>query len=205
MTDIIPIYDQDAAHYDQDYRSERWNRAGGGIQSLVFYHQIALKCAGLLSSASSIHDYGCGQGDGAALLQAFFPQARVKGFDFSAGGVDLAKARWPTVEFGVCDVRNASETADVIVTSHTLEHVAKADEIIRDLRKLCMWLVVVVPDTPGGELDKTHFMCEPTRMWLERVRPRAVQVEGYLTDRRWAPEEPAMRESNILSVFQGDL
>ena len=201
---VTPIYDQDSTHYDKDYRSQRWNEAGGAIQSLVFYDAISTHMHDLLAEAGSIHDYGCGQGDGAALLQARFPQARVKGFDFSCGGVEIARARWPTLEFDVCDIRTPSEEADVIVTSHTLEHVPHADEVVSRLRELCAWLVVVVPDTPGGEADQTHFMCEATREWIGRIRPRPINLHTYATDRRWSPFEPPMRESNILCLFQGE-
>lgn len=185
---------------------ERAN-AGGGIQSLVFYLSAIelLKAQNLdvFGQGRTIHDHGCSQGDGTALLQAAYSSALVKGFDFSPEAIKIAQQRWPTMEFEVCDVREANEPASIIISSHTLEHVPEASKVAEHLLKLCEWLVIVVPDTTGGEADKTHYLAEGTKSWLAKIRPRPIRTVTYTTRRRYSLNKNPMMEANILALFRG--
>jgi trans-aconitate methyltransferase len=200
----VPVYEQDAAYYDADFGTNRWIEVGGPIQSLVFYNAMIVKLqdAGLinvLTGSKVIHDYGCATGDGTALLQALLPDSTVKGFDWSEVAINTAKKRWPIVEFEVKDIREASEQANVIITSHTLEHVPGPLEVARKLRSLCNMLIIAVPKIDEHYDQPTHKGALPTKEWLDKLEGIIHKVE-YLTKRDYGDPELVMIESNILVV-----
>lgn len=71
----------------------------------------------------TIHDHGCGEGDGTMFLRSMFPFAEVKGLDFWPGAIDICKERWTEndVSWEVCDIRDPPQ-CDLMFAVQTLDH-----------------------------------------------------------------------------------
>jgi 2-polyprenyl-3-methyl-5-hydroxy-6-metoxy-1,4-benzoquinol methylase len=210
-----------------DHDPTQWREAGGNIQSLTFY-LAAMPHLATLSPfkeymswsidendwvkhyAISIHDYGCGHGDGTAVLQSAFPMATIKGFDISPEAIAEAWNRWPTIEFAVGDVTDPQEKANIIYCSHTLEHLLDPAGTIMNLRKYCNLLVVVLP-TITEDMDGGHTGAMTTDEVMLAVLPDVPQhaAVGFSTLRTNVQalygEREAVIEANNMFVLQGEL
>lgn len=158
-----------AVDADMGWRFETgdWKRADGNIQSLLFYSELVslLLDNNIIPSridenrynACVWHDYGCAEGDGPAIIKAFYPMMDVTGFDISEAAVATARLRWPTLKFKVGDVRAPVEEADIISSLHTLEHISDPLGAVRKLYdKAALAVVLVLPriteEEEGGHI-----------------------------------------------------
>ncbi len=189
----------------QHSTNREWREAGGGIQSLNFY-LTAFDNFNLEVQSATIHDYGCGMGDGIALVQAAFPESRCYGFDVDEIRVLDARERWPTIPFEIEDVATADREADVILSIHTLEHVPNALSVVSRLRSLCDMLVIVYPDLTHGARGG-HSEEAPTSAEFSfelSLKGGILHQSHYATARRYSHDEPLMIEGNNLFVLEGE-
>lgn len=114
-------------------RHPTWpERAGPGIQAGE-YEALA---AELLRPSDAVLDAGCGHGEITAVLGRYC--GRVVGVDYDADAVQLARSRFPELEFHAGDLQRWStgERFDVILHLHTLEHMPDPVAALRNLRGL---------------------------------------------------------------------
>ena len=196
-------------HYDipgcldhQHSTNFEWREAGGGIQSLCFYLWILDKLN--VAEDNTIHDYGCGMGDGIALVQAQFPQSRCFGFDVDPERYYEAKNRWPTIPFDYGDVAATEREADIILSIHTLEHVPNVLSVVSRLRSLCKSLVIVYPDLSHEARGGHSLEALTSEEFCKGVRKYAAHESHYVTARRYSHDEPLMLEGNNLFVLRGE-
>lgn len=209
------------------YRSgpqNSWNIAGGNQQSLMFMstamevlhnsdmgkslkHLASFHYIGdnrVIGKECVIHDYGCAEGDGTAVLQSHFPFGTVTGYDISLEGVLRARKRWPTLNFEVGDITSPDcPHATLIFTSHTLEHVDDPVAAVEALRGRCDYLVVIVP--PVDEVNHGgHSGSIAYKEWTSSLPVKPLFEVQYHTVRP-NPEHPGevMLEGNALMVFKG--
>ena len=191
------VYEETAEDWDDRFTSGSWSVAGGTYQSAQFMYTLLQMLefpkawstveknpdTGLIDGfRARIHDYGCALGDGTALLQIRFPLAKVVGIDHSPKGIEEAKKRWPTVDFKVGDICNPTEMADVIFTSHTLEHLKEPDRAVRKLMQYCGVLIAIFPPITK-ENNGNHDGAEPVEDWLRRLPPPVIK-DRFLTIRK---------------------
>jgi 2-polyprenyl-3-methyl-5-hydroxy-6-metoxy-1,4-benzoquinol methylase len=200
------------------FREGDWGRAGGNIQSLLFYKNMydVLFDLGLLPTQDpkegqwlklEWHDYGCAEGDGLAFLQMMLPLGDFAGFDSSWDGMQNATERWPTLKFDVGDVYTPLYTADVISCLHTLEHIEDPLRAIREMVNHARHFVVIITPTIIGdaEADGGHFDAMLTKDLDAAIRAEFdAKFVSYLTYRR-VPDttETIMQESNNLWIIKG--
>jgi 2-polyprenyl-3-methyl-5-hydroxy-6-metoxy-1,4-benzoquinol methylase len=165
VCDDVP--DVPAERLDEIRRHPTWpERAGPGIQGGE-YEALA---AELLRPGDTVLDAGCGHGEIAARLR--WHCARVVGVDHDAAAVELARERFPDVEFHHGDAGGwtTGERFDVIVHLHTLEHLPDAVAALRHLRALLKptgRLAVEVPLLLRPGIVNPHHEREYT---VERLR-----------------------------------
>ena len=139
----------------QEYWEKRfstdWEALGGRQQSRSFMDLLvkylpAPVAEEIEAGALSILDCGCALGDGTAVLATEFPRSRVSGFDFSAEAMDSARRMHPGIDFFVSDFETLDRSADVLVVSHCLEHLARPISVLKHLAsKARRYLLVLVP------------------------------------------------------------
>ena len=202
-----------------DFDAKQRAEAGGNIQSLTFYYAALNRIAqlplikdlsqwhmvdGLVKyKQAKVHDYGCAEGDGTALLQVMFPLCEVVGIDASPEAIAVATQRWPTMEFRLGDIREPDEQAHIIYTSHTIEHFKDPGAIIDGLREMCQVLIVIFPPIKKGK-DGGHKGAALTEEWMPKVLMRHDGYKiSFMTCRRSGEE--ALPEGNILLFMQGKL
>jgi SAM-dependent methyltransferase len=219
------VYEETAEYANENIRSGNWKTSGSNLQAVTFYHEMfnrikrsrAWDYLGPFTEWSydydtdkleypliTIHDWGCAFGNGTALIQSVFPTAKVVGYDYSEECVKMSKYRWPTLDFVVKNINDADDIADIIFSSHTIEHTERPDRVIANLRKLCQWLVVLIPpilpDKDGG-----HEGAMLTKEVLNSIKPAPIFMDTYRTVRRYGNDGKMMIEANILMLIQGDL
>ena len=214
------------AEIGTDHDPEQWKAAGGNLQSLTFYFTALNKIAAMPMirelaewhtkknkedgkpsdvwyKEAKIHDYGCGQGDGTALLQVMFPLSEVVGIDASPEAIAVAKQRWPTLRFRLGDIREPDERVHIIYTSHTLEHFKDPGAIIGKLRDMCQILIAIVPPIQPDK-DGGHKGAAITEEWMPKVLMKYDGLKmSFMTVRR--ADDKAVPEGSILLLMQGAL
>jgi len=222
----VKVYEETAEDHDIFFGNGEFTASGGNMMSLTFYIAACNRLQQLdafkalmefkllnedgerltYSARPYIHDYGCAEGDGSAVLQVFFPMAYVTGFDMSSVAVQRARERWPHIDFDVCRIEDASQVADIIYISHTMEHLEDPVAAIDRLLKLCQVLVVIVPPLTS-EHDGGHEGAIPTREWIKELgKKQKITTIEYNTLRKnyGKPSHIALPEGNIMLVLQGD-
>lgn len=139
----------------QEYWEKRfstdWEALGGRQQSRSFMDLLvkylpAPVAEEIEAGGLSILDCGCALGDGTAVLAAEFSRSRVSGFDFSAEAMDSARKAHPGIDFFVSDFETLDRSADVLVVSHCLEHLARPILVLKHLASRARrYLLVLVP------------------------------------------------------------
>ncbi len=200
----------DEPDFDARFSSQRWDHAGGCVQSLMFtikaleiLKQNYRHVVEFIARGSSLLDYGCALGDGTAVLAATFQGLAVTGVDISEVAVQRAAARWPTLTFLQGDIRAPSSDAHCIWTSHTVEHQQDPAAVINRLRERCRVLVAIVPPIEAGDESEAHKGAVPMSEWTAQVEPplvsepfsfmRAIPGERYLM----------LKEESALFVWRG--
>lgn len=90
----------------------------------------------LVPGGLSILELGCGTGD---LLHALRPKRGV-GIDFSSKMLEIAKERYPNLEFCLADIEHLEgwrETFDVLIMADVVGHLQDIEETFRGLRAFC--------------------------------------------------------------------
>ena len=217
MTTACQVPSELPGYYIKDdyFAGGGWNKAGGNLQSLLFYHKALQELrqstyAGVFEFAYkggySIHDYGCAEGDGTALLQANFPMAPVKGFDLQPAAVMNAQRRWPTIQFEVGDIMKPKEVSPIIWTSHTVEHLPDPAAAVRGLLQRCRWLIVLVPPIGDHDESDAHAGAVGVNTWTNQVGVSPLFTRYFITERRDVDKPRAMLlEETLLFMYQGML
>ncbi|MGH7551756.1 MAG: class I SAM-dependent methyltransferase, partial [Longimicrobiales bacterium] len=96
-----------------------------------------------LGKSSTVVDLGCGDGSKWAWLanQSWSSQVKFFGFDPDATAIKKAQARFPSWTFVAAPayaIKAVVDTADVIVSFSTLEHVYKRREFIQAARNIML-------------------------------------------------------------------
>src|SRR5205809_320418 len=122
--DELPI---NSREWWEDYFQRHWDFYDGGNQTSHFMERLLVNLptevlAYLTAHPRQILDWGCAQGQGAALLQQSFPTCRVAGLDCSQTALERAQALYPKQEWIYHPDGTIPRLFDVIVCSNTLEH-----------------------------------------------------------------------------------
>lgn len=101
------------------------------------------------SERPRIVELGCGEGAVAAALARHDFFADFRGYDISPSGIEEASARnVPLASFTTSDrfLRNIdSNSADLVVLSHVVEHLEHPRELLYQAHRLAPWTIIEVP------------------------------------------------------------
>lgn len=140
----------------------------------------------------TVHEYGCGQGDGLKLLSDKYPGATIAGIDISEEQLKHVRSKYPDLDVWQGDIQQAVECADVIFVLHTLEpHQYGIDQCatVDRLLGLCGYLVIAC-HTKATTEDSVGF--------LDIYTDRTIYKDTYIDFISASREE-------VLVVLRGDL
>jgi SAM-dependent methyltransferase len=135
----------------------------------TYHREIERLCRCLVPPGASVLEVGCGTGD---LLHALRPRRGV-GLDISSGMVEVARGKYPELEFQTGDVEccEFKEQFDYIVLSDVLGHLQDVWTAFRNLRGACHERTRVI-------VTYYSHLWEPIIRLAERMRlkmPQAMQ------------------------------
>ncbi len=201
--------------YEEDYTDpknlQKRLDAGGPLQSIIFMMESLrqLEFYGLKWQRLGqyvIHDYGCACGFGTAVLACEFPHCKTVGLDLNPTFIDFAKETFPTLEWQIGDVRDPQEDADIIWTSHTVEHIKRPDlAILKLVEQSRLMTVVILPPIELGEVThKGAMLTEDLMKALHAtLADRLLLLARYSTTRVHRPTKSNFLEHSIMLVFRG--
>ena len=163
---------------DWDEHWDRFGPAARGNPAISYRQRLILSAMRGCSARARIVDIGSGQGDLAVLLARTFPEAEIRGLEYSAAGVERSRqaaagAQVSTrVSFSQRDLLRPQDLEDsergwatVAICSEVLEHVDSPEVLMTNatnyLAPECR-VIVTVPGGPRTAFDKhighrTHF------------------------------------------------
>jgi SAM-dependent methyltransferase len=157
---------------------KKWRQRG------AYYHrQLEKYLQYLIPSNSSVIEIGCGTGD---LLAALNPERGV-GIDISPKMVEIAKEKFPHLQFETGDLENLKieEKFDYVVIVETIGHVDDIQSAFKELRKVCKPETRVI-------IVYYNYLWEPVLKFAEAVGLRMKQPLQH-----WLPLEDI---SNLLDL-----
>lgn len=148
-----------------DYRFETDWKERGGEQQSSFFSDIAIEAMPewmkkvLSDNHLSFCDWGCALGDGTSVLKSSLGIANIVGVDISSSGIDIARSKYPGIEFIAGDFLEMlpSRQFDVLFTSNTLEHFSQPWSVLEKLSPIVTRHIIIM--VPFQEYDwlEEHF------------------------------------------------
>lgn len=133
----------------------------------AYHREIERLCRSLISPGASVLEIGCGTGD---LLHALRPQ-RGLGIDLSPRMVEIARRKYPDLEFAVGDVEalQIEERFDYVLLSDLVGHLDDVWLAFRNLHRICH---------PATRIVVTYYnyLWEPVLRAAERLGLKAPQA-----------------------------
>lgn len=162
MNDISSKEINSKEYWDTRFNSGDWDEKDGPAQSLFFYN-LAAKCfpawftRDINTNHLSVCDFGCAEGDGAAVLGKLFPSSDVWGLDISEAAVSLARERYPRHSFICGDIDKIENSFDVMFSSNTLEHFKNPMDVFSKITAHSKkYAVLLIPFREQDLIDE-HF------------------------------------------------
>ena len=144
-------------------------RDGWKARHPTYHREIERLCRSLIPPGASVLEIGCGTGD---LLHAVQP-SQGRGIDISPRMIEVARGKYPTLEFAVGDVEalDVREQFDYVILSDVVGHLDDVWLAFRNLRAACH---------PATRVIVTYFsyLWEPLLRLAERLgwkMPQAMQ------------------------------
>jgi len=187
-----------APHPDavQQFEHDTWSRCAGeyldGFAGLTVPAVPLLVQAARISSGDRVLEFGSGPGHIAAALAE--TGADVAGIDFSASMIEVAKARYPDLEFREADAESLpfdDESFDAVVSSFVVHHLARPETVFREVRRVLK---------PGGRFAFAVFAAPEAQSSIGAFFG-AVEAHGSLED---LPHGPLFGVTD-LSIYEGML
>lgn len=123
-------------------------------------------------------DLGCGEGHITEAIRAQWPRAEVCGFDYSVSAIEIARRRYPLIDFAVADayaLPYASASIDATVMNNLWEHLPDPVRLLEQIRRVLK---------PGGHV----IVSTPSRYRFENLmriafgQPIAMMSKHHVTE-----------------------
>ena len=134
---------------------DRWKQ-----KNSYYYSELERICSRLIPPRKSVIEIGCGTGD---LLSGLRPE-RGLGIDLSKGMIDVAKGKYPAIEFkqGDAEALEVDEKFDYVVISDLIGFLSDMQQAFLELHKVCR------PDT-SIIITQYNYLWEPILKLGEKI------------------------------------
>ena len=173
----------------EEYHSKYWDARHGSSQTAHFMERLLeglspAEWEFLKGGDLEVLDWGCAFGEGVVCLARAFSGCSVAGLDYSEQAIEVARSRYPRLEFIQNSEGSIPRAFDVIVTSNCLEHFADPLAIVSNHLDSCRDLyIALVPyrEEPLCEFHAVRFDDDtfPERLGdFERIQFRLIETEA---------------------------
>jgi 2-polyprenyl-3-methyl-5-hydroxy-6-metoxy-1,4-benzoquinol methylase len=133
----------------EEYHSKYWDACHGSSQTAHFMERLLkglnpAEWEFLKGGNLDILDWGCAFGEGVVCLARAFAGCSVVGLDYSEQAIEVARSRYPRLEFIQNSEGSIPRAFDVIVTSNCLEHFADPLAIVSNHLLCCRDLYIAL-------------------------------------------------------------
>ena len=103
-------------------------------------------------SPNSILEAGCGEGNVLHFINGLFPDAELKGFDFSKKAINRAILDFPQLNFeigNIYEIDDVNSQYDLVIACEVLEHLEEPEKALEELiRVSSKYILLSVPSEP---------------------------------------------------------
>jgi len=132
-------------YWDARFDSGDWTDHGGREQTIKYAHLLVSQWSIASDFCGTILDFGCALGDAIPVYKEAIPKAKFIGLDHSGDAIKQCREKYAKVADFIEGDQGAVPRVDVIITSHTMEHISDDLNIVKTLLTKCRELYVVVP------------------------------------------------------------
>lgn len=136
--------------------STDWSAKGGMLQTEEHIETLLPFLRLPRDYAGTIMDFGCAMGNGMPILRNMFPKAHLIGVDYSRTAILQCINRYGDIAEFVCNEDSEIPCADIIISSHVIEHITEDKAVVELLLKKCQSLYITVPYLEDIRLVPEH-------------------------------------------------
>lgn len=161
------------------------------IECLPSIHELFSRC--WTGVPLKVLDVGTGSGAGANLLATLYA-GRMLGFTIQVDALELtsylapyAKVKYPLINYMVADVLDlpAAPNWDIVLCSHTIEHVERPEKFLRHLQSLARsWVLIYAPYNEVDRIEGHLNTIDDTF-----IRRAGAQSQTIVTSPAWRAHE----------------
>jgi len=197
---------------DWDSHWERYAASASQNPAQQMRHQLILDALRTVAPRTGrLLDVGSGQGDFLTMAAGSGVARECVGFELSASGVQISRAKLPTAEFLQVDLYAPSPEsakfrgwADLAVCSDVIEHV---DEPVKFLRALGEYLsdgADLVITVPGGPMSKFDHHIGHRRHYTSALMRETLEQAGFTPKKVWLAGFPFFNLYRLLVILRGE-
>lgn len=162
--------------------AERLSHTDLSISPIFYQHLAVYKYAASFVKDKIVLEFGCGEGYGAKLLSEF--AARVVGIDYSKDAINSAKKNYAShnIEF-ICRKAESTkidkEKFDVICSFQVIEHIAKPNKFLLEVKRLLKPGGIFLLSTPN---KKASLIIHPYHFREYTKEELAALIKNFFAD-----------------------
>lgn len=132
-------------YWDVRFSTNDWAEKGGNIQTLQYAKQYVQLLDISRNFNGILCDFGCAQGDAFPVYHSAFPHAKLIGIDFSKNAIKHSIKKYGNIANFICGGVQEVPDSNIIISSHTFEHLEDDYVILKGLLRKCHKCFVIVP------------------------------------------------------------
>ncbi|WP_411893496.1 class I SAM-dependent methyltransferase [Winogradskyella sp. A2] len=131
-------------YWESRFKSKNWGKSGNR-QTKEYAIANVSKMSLSKNFNGSILDYGCALGDAIPIYHKAFPNAKLRGIDFSRIAIKTCENNYGNIAKFESGNYEIVKKQDIIIASHVMEHLTDDKIVVDELLSRCNELYIFVP------------------------------------------------------------
>ncbi len=132
-------------YWNERFASESWKKSKGEEQTIMHAQNLLSHMNIDSEFDGTLLDFGCALGNALPLYRERYPKARLLGMDISQTSIKYCREKYGNIAEFIVGDSTAVPTVDIIVSTHTFEHIPEDKKVVKALLKKCREMFIVVP------------------------------------------------------------